>query len=187
MRILIVCALILGCGHSPPAQFFTLSAIAPADRVAAPTAPIQVAAIHIPPALDRQEIVSESTATQLSISDQHRWGAPLDDMVRRVLTQDLAERLPPGTVIYADEPAPSSTRRLVVDILRFDADPDGAVIFSGSWSLVSSLGDSIIVSRHVRSREAARIRDYRDQAAAMSRLLGVLADSIAATLTSPPR
>jgi uncharacterized protein len=177
--------MLASCGHSPPVQFFTLTAIAPAHRAEAqdPT-PIQVAAIHVPPALDRQEMVRESTATQVAVNDEHRWIAPFGDMVRHVLTEDLANRLPPNMVVYADEPPPARVNALVIDILRFVGEPDGRVVFDGSWSVVSGQGDTVIVSRHLNLSEPARSGDYRGQALAMSRLIGLLADSVVAGLSA---
>ncbi len=168
------------CRTSPPVQFFTLTAVVP-DHVVTTNrlVPIQVAAIHVPPSLDRQEMVSESTATQLTVSDQHRWAAPFGDILRRVLTQDLTDRLPPGAVLYADEPAPAHVHEVVIDILRFVGEPDGQVVFDGSWSIVSAAGDTVIAGRHLRLRQPAPPGDYRQQTLVMSRLVAMLADTIA--------
>ncbi|HZS62783.1 MAG TPA: PqiC family protein [Gemmatimonadaceae bacterium] len=179
------CWVIAACRTSPPVQFFTLTAVVPDHASGAEgLVPIQVAAIHVPPSLDRQEMVSESTATQLTVSDQHRWGAPFGDILRRVLTQDLADRLPPGAVLYADEPAPAHVHEVVVDILRFVAEPGGQVVFDGSWSIVSATGDTVVASRHLRLRQPAPPGDYRQQTLAMSRLVGMLADTVARAVVS---
>jgi len=174
---------LMGCGSSPPVQFYTLDAVRPAAApVRAPVDPLQVLAVHIPATLDRQEIVRESTASRLAISDQHRWGAPLADMIRRVLTQDLASRLPAGTVVFPDEPAPDSLRELVVDVLRFDRDPAGVVTFDGSWSVVPSGSASPILSRHVLLTDGGGTQTYDGQVQSMNRILAQLADRVAAGL-----
>jgi uncharacterized protein len=177
---------VTSCRSSPPAKFYTLASVAPAhaDRANADstTVPLQVSAVHIPSILDRQEMVSESTATHIAISDQHRWVAPIAEIVRRVLTQDLAERLPSGSVIYVDEPAPARVKAIVVDILRFDGTANGMVVFDGGWSMVS--GDTVVLSRHMRLTDRAPMGDYEQQAVAMSRILGVVADSIATYRTA---
>src|SRR6185437_1479477 len=137
----------MGCGTSPSAQFFTLDALRPAGPP--PTtagAPLKVVAVHVPSVLDRQEIVEEGAAGTLSVSDEHRWGAPFGDMVRRVLTQDLAARLPKDMVLFPDQPAPPGANDLVVDILEFERDASGAVVFDGSWSLVQGSSDSTLLA-----------------------------------------
>jgi uncharacterized lipoprotein YmbA len=178
-------ALLAACATSPAVQFYTLAPVAPQQRPAHVTgAPLQVAAVHIPPALDRQEMVRRSSANELEMSDSNRWGAPLAQMVRRVITQDLDRRLPQGMVVFPDEPAPPETDAIVVDILRFDADASGAVEFVASWSLLPPGSDVPSVSRQVHFTERAEAESYADQATAMSRVLGRLADDITAALAA---
>jgi hypothetical protein len=179
----IACTLLAGCGSSPPVQFFELDAVHP--TTAPPhgdSIPIQVIVVHIPPTLDRQEMVRETASTRLAVSDQHRWAAPLGAMATRVLTQDLAERLPAGMVIFPQEPAPPRVDDLVVDILVFDSGPTGSIAFDGSWSLVPNGSDTPLVSRQLHLRHAAAVADYAAQARAMSDVIGTLADSIVAGL-----
>lgn len=165
-----------GCGSSPKTSFFTLDAVDGA-RVAGDK-PIQVAAVHIPPDLDRQEIVRERAPGQLDLSNPNRWGAPFDEMVQRTLTQDLARRLPEHDVVFPNEPAAPGTLKLVVDILTFDSDPSGQVTFDGSWALVPQGSDQAIADHHVQLRDTSG-NDPASQAAAMSKILGSLADQIA--------
>ncbi|HEX4192964.1 MAG TPA: PqiC family protein [Stellaceae bacterium] len=184
--------LLAACGSSPKTQFYTLDPVSPlAATQAVPTpvatsVPVQVASVHIPPALDRQEIVRETAPHQLDISDQNRWGGSLDNMVQRVLTQDLAQRLPPSGVVLPQEPAPARHDAIVVDILQFDEDAGGAVVFDGSWSLTASDSDKPLSSRHVRLSAHAASSSYSDQVAAMSKIVGELSDNIARDLASAP-
>ena len=168
-----------GCGSSPPTRYYTLDAV-PATARPAAGPPLQVVAVHIPPALDRQEMVRETAANQVEVSDQNRWSAPFDQMAQRVLTQDLAARLPKGAVILPEQPAPPNARKIVVDILQFERQASGDVTFDGSWSLLSAGAATPIASRHVHLQQAAGA-DYTAQAQAMSRILGTIADQIAAS------
>ena len=177
--------LLAACGSSPKTQFYTLDPVPPQGAMpAAPSIPVQVASVHIPPALDRQEMVRESAPHQLDISDQNRWGGSLDNMVQRVLTQDLAQRLSPSSVVLPQEPAPAPHDAIVVDILQFDQDASGQVIFDGSWSLTASDSDKPLTSRHVRLSARAVSNSYSDQVAAMSDVLGELSDNIAGDLAT---
>ena len=175
--------LLAGCGSSPPTQFYTLDPVAPQTAArAAVSMPVQVVAVHIPADLDRQEMVRERAPHQLEVSDKNRWGGALDTMIQRVLTQDLARRLPPDDVVLPEEPAPPHHAAIVVDILQFDRDSSGNVIFDGSWSLTDASGDKPLLNRHVRLNAPSSSQSYGDQAAAMSRVLGELADGIAGGL-----
>jgi len=140
--------------------------------------------VHVPSVLDRQEIVEEGAAGTLSVSDEHRWGAPFGDMVRRVLTQDLAARLPKDMVLFPDQPAPPGANDLVVDILEFERDASGAVVFDGSWSLVQGSSDSTLLAHQVHLRDGGVAPGYKASVAAMSRLLGALADQIVAGISA---
>jgi uncharacterized lipoprotein YmbA len=182
--LLVPALLLASCASSPPAKFFTLAPTTASDAsaAAASVAPVQVAAVHIPPALDRQEIVRQSGANELEISDRHRWAAPFAEMTQRVLTQDLAARRPHGSVILPKEPAPPMTGMIVVDILQFACDPSGKVVFDGAWALVPAGADAPSLNRRVHLTESANPGDYGDQVRAMSTILGHLADDISTAL-----
>jgi hypothetical protein len=181
-------ALLSGCGSSPKTQFYTLDAVPPQPPMgAAPSIPVQLAAVHIPPALDRQEIVRESAPHQLDISDQNRWGGSLDNVIQRVLTQDLTQRLAPSSIVLPQEPAPAHHNAIVVDILEFDEDASDQVVFDGSWSLTGSDSDTPLVDHRLRLNAHARSSSYSDQVAAMSQVLGKLSDNIAGEIAEAPR
>ena len=181
---MVAAALILAaCGSSPPTRFFTLTAVAPIGRPPdAPPFPVQVAAVHIPAMLDREAMVRRTGANALSISDQDRWGAPFGDMIRNTLARDLAERLPEGAVILPDAPSPPSTALLVVNIASFTEDADRHVTLDGSWAIMHGRPAKAILNREVTLECEADGEDSAAEAAAMSRLVGQLADRIVANL-----
>jgi uncharacterized protein len=175
--------LLVGCGASPKTQFYTLDPVAPhQDQAARPMGvKVQVAAVHIPAALDRQEMVRESGPGKLDVSDQNRWGAPFGDMIRRVLTQDLTQRLGPAAVDLPEGPAPQADK-IVIDILQFSSGPTGLVTFDGSCSLIRPGSAAAFANFHVHLSENGQPGDYGTDAAAMSRIIGQLADEIVAAL-----
>ena len=174
------------CQSSPPTRFFSLT---PTDghRIAASGigGPVHVAAVHISESLDQQEIIRESETGRVVISNRNRWDAPLDEMLRDVLTQDLARRLLPGSVVLPDEPSPTGTRRIVLDVLHFAGDTTGKIVLTGGWSLLPPGSDVPLLTREVHLRDTTDPSDYANQVTAMSRLSGVLADEIARELSTP--
>jgi uncharacterized lipoprotein YmbA len=171
-----------GCGSSPPKQFYTLSAVPPAQADAPSpgnAVPIQISAVHVPPVLDRQEMVREIAPNTVQLSDTHRWGAPLADMMRNVLTQDLLQRLPAGRVIPARMTPPPGTHRIAVDVLKLECDPVGSVVLDGAWSVFEADSDTALFNQHATLTGQANPADYGDQVRVMSQLLGQLADQIA--------
>jgi uncharacterized lipoprotein YmbA len=171
------------CASSPPTRFFALDPAAPgaaASRGRETSAPVKVDAVHIPPTLDRESMVRGESGNQLQISSQDRWAGDLGEMIRRVLTQNLASRLPPGGVIAPESPAPPSARGLVVDILTFQPQ-GGEVVLDADWTLLQGTQSNVVLHRsaHLTAPGAS---SAQGQAAAMSTLLGELADGIAARI-----
>lgn len=171
------------CASSPPTRFFALDSVAPAatggqERAGAP---VKIDAVHIPPALDRESMVRGESGNQLEISSQDRWAGDLGETIRRVLTQDLASRLPAGMVIAPDAPAPASARGVVVDILTFQPRGAGEVVLDADWTLLEGTQSNPVLRRSEHLTTAAA-PSAEGQAAAMSTLLGRLADKIAAQM-----
>ena len=126
----------LGACASASTRFYTLDALAPAGVDILPYAgpPIRIDAVHVPPAFDRVELVQETSANRFTISDNDHWAAPLDGLLRRVLTQGVAARLPSGKVIFPDSPKPIDTSSVVVDILALSPSSAGMVMDVG-WTV----------------------------------------------------
>lgn len=183
LPLLLLAALLGSCASSPPTQFYTLDAVQPRDRTLhGSTGPIQVAPVHMPAILERQEIVTQRGASRIILSNRNRWAAPLGEMTRRTLTQDLQERLSASQVVLPEQPAPAGTREVIVEVLRFQSDPMGEVVLQGSWSLVASGADAPSLTRSIALTEHAGTPNYTDQVEAMSRLVGRLADDIVSAL-----
>ncbi len=175
-------ACLAGCASSPKTNFYTLSKIAPTTAAALSIPfPVQLAAVHLPPSLDRRQMIRLSSDNSVEISDTDRWSAALDEMVRNVLSQDLAARLPEGMVILPQAPAPHSTATLVVTIAQFGPDATGRVRLNGSWALLAGGPDTPMIERDVQI-DTGHAATADATAAAMSRALGQLASDIAAAL-----
>jgi uncharacterized protein len=129
-----------GCATSAPLHYYTLSAVPPASNTTLPVGspPVSLERLTIPPELDRAQLVRRLDATRLQLLDGHRWAAPLDDMMRRVLGEDLALRLGSNAVTNPNEPVGSAPRRiLTIDIRELYGDENCAVTLHASWNLRS--------------------------------------------------
>jgi uncharacterized lipoprotein YmbA len=175
-----------GCGHSPPVRYVTLSAEpAVAPQAATRLQPVQLTAVHIPAELDRPELVTQTSANQLAIHENDRWGAPLGQMMRRTLAQDLLTRLPAGSFVLPDAPAPPDTRKLVVTVLNAEAGAGGTLTLQASWTLLSGPSSHTVLTQQVSLTSGMASGDATAQAAALSHLLGQLADRISASIVVP--
>jgi uncharacterized lipoprotein YmbA len=175
-------ALLSACASSPPTHYFALDPIGPAAAAASPAGdPLKIDAVHIPPALDRSSLVRGESGNQLEISSEDRWAGDLGEMIRRVLTQDLASRLPSGMVIAPESPAPPSARGIVVDILTFQPQSGGELVLDADWTLLQGTQSNPVLRRSVHLTATAA-PSAQGEAAAMSTLLGQLADEMAAQI-----
>ena len=120
-------ALATGCHSSPPTRFYTLSDTAP--EVAAPSGVglVQVTGVTVPGELDRPELVRRVGPNQLSISGLDRWAAPLDQVIRRVLSDDIGRRVP--------TPVPGQQYPVSVDIHEFYGDESCNVTLRAAWTV----------------------------------------------------
>lgn len=187
--------LVLAACASPPTRFYTLDpAPAPAPAATARVLPVRVDAVHLPPGLDRPEIVEQTAANRITVHDFARWSAPLGEQARRVLTQDLAARLPAGSVTYPDAPKPPLGRGLVIDVLAV-SHADGQAVMDASWTLTlgghapaGPLGGGGVAlaytGRALRVTSPSTGAGAEAAAPEMSALLGKLSDAIAADLTA---
>jgi uncharacterized lipoprotein YmbA len=145
---------------------------------------LQVDAVTIPPQLDRLQFVRRTGANQLDISGLERWAAPLDDQIRRVLSDDLTLRTAPGAVLGTQAAAPPPNRiHVAVDIDAFDGEAGGDVTLRAHWALVKD--DQPEYRAAVSIDVPAASGDAGAIAAAMSTAIGQLADQIVVAAANP--
>jgi uncharacterized lipoprotein YmbA len=181
--VLISLLLLSACGSSPPTRFFTLDPVGePLQGAMRSSHPVAVGDVSIPPMLDRAAFVTREGANRIDVSDQNRWAAPLETMIRRVLADDLSRALPPRAVIAPGEPVPPDARTVVVSIRDFIGDSSGRVRLEADWTLTAGKPPKPEMTRHEIIVEQAASGDPGAIAAAMSRALGALSQRIARTL-----
>lgn len=181
--ILFAAGAVSACATSQPTRYFSLNPEpAAAPKASAPRHPVQVTAFQIPAVLDRQSMVRSGPGGSLIIDEQDQWGAPLGSMAGNILAQDLSARLPEGSVIMPNAPAPPDAAQLIVTTSTFRPGTDGEVHLKGSWILMSGLPPKTVISRDIDLKDNVVPGDASSQAQAMSRLLGRLADKITAEI-----
>lgn len=180
---LLICVVLASCGSSPPTRYFTLTPTNGSQtQVVALGAPVQVTALHLPDALDRQQMVLGGKGNAVTVSGSDRWNGPLDVMARRILTEDLAQRLGRAHVIPSQAPPPSGTDQIVVTVTDFGPGADHLTILQANWALLDNKSGKTVLSRNVSLRSPAIVAKPDQVAASMSDVLGQLASRIAATL-----
>ena len=183
--ILLVLGLLAGCATSPPSHFLVLDAVGPAQpKITAHGEPVVVGDVEIPGYLDRPEMVRREGSHRLDISNTDRWASPLAPMIREVLTQDLAARLPEAMLPLATEADRiRPLRTLAVRIEDFTADAAGEVVLKARWSILPESGRKAEVRRQETIKVGLKGSGAAAQADAMSRAIGILSDHIASALS----
>jgi hypothetical protein len=170
--------LLAGCS-SPDNKYFTLSTEAPAAPASsAADRTISVDEVTIPSYLDRPQIVIRQDATRADVHEYERWLEPLDPMLRRVLSADLAGRLGEGHVL--DRPRKDTTL-ITVNIDEFGQEGD-RVVLRGQWTTKTARKDGSGVPHSFVREEPLGKAETPDMVAAMSRLVGGLADEIVGSM-----
>ena len=183
-----VCTMLVACASSPPMHYYTLTQVSAPNRLAVPegTAPVRLDRVTLPTELDRSQIVRRLDSTQLQIVENERWAAPLDETIRRVLSNDLAARLPQGAVANPNEPSVGEKRQsLAVDFSEFYGDPTCTVTLRASWTLKQSESNSLHGEEEVIASPPDGCKGAGSIPAAMSQALGKLSDLIAAAVSGP--
>lgn len=183
--VAVVGAMLVACAASPPMHYYTLTETPAASRLTAPagTDPIRLDRVTIPTELDRSQIVRRLDSTQLQIVEDVRWAAPLDETIRRILSNDIAARLPQGAVANPNEPFAGEKRQsLAVDFSEFYGDPACAVTLRATWTLKPN---GLHGSEETKASPQGGCKGAGSIPEAMSQALGQLSDLIAAAISGP--
>jgi uncharacterized protein len=174
-------ALVASCASPTP----VLYSLAPVPGTGRPGGPKVVALREVSLAryLERSQIVRSSQGYQLQVEANNWWGEPLSAMITRVLSQELAQRLP-GTSVFAENGAISVDPDATVEVnfMRLDADRSGSVVLAAQIAVTSKKKRGAPSTRGVRLTAQPQTPDLRGEVAAMSVALGQLADIVAEML-----
>ena len=177
-------AVALGGCLSGSTRIYTLGAAAPASHIDFYHAPaLRIDTLNVPASWDRIEILTSSSAGTLQISDFDHWAAPLAQMARQALSDDLDQRLPSGSVIYPRLPKPSGALGVNVDILEFNIVASQASM-QASWIIVPSGNAQGAKRSAAELHSSMSSADSAAVAHAWSDLIGQLADRIAGDATA---
>ncbi|MBN8891859.1 MAG: hypothetical protein BGP12_05265 [Rhodospirillales bacterium 70-18] len=184
LALLLLLGLLAGCTPQPAPELFTLAAV-PGATHAAPAGGLQVRRIGLAGYLDRDDIVRSAAGYRLTVTTGQRWAEPLGRMLDRVLTEDLAQRLPAMAVV-AESGAIGGLPGLVleVNVQRLDADANGEVVLLAQVALRRDGGRAPPATRTLRLTARPAAAGTADLVAAMSALLGQLADAVAGMAAS---
>lgn len=181
-----------GCGSTPATRYYVIAPTVEAPLRNAPS-PLTVVVrdVRLPQYLDRQQIVTRGSEHRLQVADHDKWASDLRQDMMRVLAENLGRLLESERVIAAPHrlrQAPDY--RVEVEVQRFERGADGRVVLVARWSLLRGGDGEVLVDRMASHAvaidgNAGSAEPYDAVVAAMSRVYGELARTIAAAIRAP--
>ncbi|OSQ38981.1 PqiC family protein [Thalassospira mesophila] len=169
------------CSVTPKGRYFVLSPVTTQHPVQSGVvkAVLGIGPIVFPSHLDRAQLVLRTGQNELYLRENDKWAEPLNETARRVLMQDLQDRLSPKRM----EAFPWNSRdgvnwQIAVDIDNFEAQPDRTVRLNAQWKIIDFSSGAIVLSNRFDQRLKPASADSADIVATMSLLLGHFADDI---------
>ena len=170
---------------SAPIRYYTLTP--PPDKAlpaAETTLAIEVRVVHIPPQLNRSELMVRTGPTETTLLDNERWASPMKDEIKDAVRLELQRRLGGMTGLH-----PSFTKlALDIDVQRLEAELGRYALLEASWSAsLSGTGQrssgARVTSCTFRADEEIH-SGYAGMVEGYQREIAALADAIVAVLTS---
>ena len=189
--VVLLAALLVGCGAtSSSVSYYSLGAL-PADPAAAmpETArpAIGIAPVILPDYLDRPQIVSRTGDHQMRVDEYHRWAGQLQDELSRVLMENLMALGRSRRIDRSPWSAGFAPDLIVsVELTTFEAFPNGTVRLVGSVTLADQRPSAVPSTWNVHLEEPAASRDPDDIVAAQSRLVATLSRQIGDAIARRP-
>jgi uncharacterized lipoprotein YmbA len=189
----LMAAMLVGCRSLPALHYYALDAVNPAASANPPAQPLLVHVRHVgvPHEIDHLGLTHHTGATQLSISDQDQWTAPLSVLIQGTITRDLGARLGYEHVVAADalpvasgsgpQPRAGMQTTLDLDFVFLSADERCGISAQVNWTLSVPTGAVRRGTAHLAAPAAACPAGLP---AALSTALGDLADQLLAPLTA---
>jgi hypothetical protein len=188
----LVCVLLLsGCARTQQLSYYQLSPLETARNAAAIGGTgemvLGIGPVRLPEYLDRPQFVTRLSTNRLQLEDSQRWAEPLGENIARVLRENLSALLGAERILLYPWPASQATDyQLLLEILHFENESDGAARLVARWSVKGKDGGTVLPERRSSHRIPATSRDQEGLVAALNEALGNFSREIAEELASLP-
>jgi uncharacterized lipoprotein YmbA len=179
---------ILAACASTPIHYYTLTPPpGKALRAVQETPAIDVRVVHIPPQLDRAELMVRTGSTETALLENERWASPMKDEIKNAVRIELQRRLGETT-----GSASSFTKLAIdIDVQRFEAELGRYALFEATWRASLSdtgrpYGGSQVTTCAFRADEEIR-GGYAAMVEGYQREITALADAIVSALVPGAR
>lgn len=187
-----IASLVAGCTILAPRTDDTRYFILSSETAAADAFPLAsgervtvgVGPVTIPGYLDRPEVVTRTSATELKVSNNERWGERLRSNVATVLSQDLSSQLPGVDLIKFPWPLnPAPNYQVSVDFERLELTSDGQTQVIAVW-IIRATSNHRQLQTGTTNVNAAAGRDEKSASEALSHGVARVSRDIAQALSA---
>ncbi|MBK8640272.1 MAG: membrane integrity-associated transporter subunit PqiC [Chromatiaceae bacterium] len=185
-------AWLAGCASSPASNFYILSPLPEAkarqETLVEGEVSLGIGPVTLPDYMDRPQMVSGIVgAGRIEVDEYQRWGGSLRADIVNTLGENLAHLLGTSRVVILPAEVKLPVQyRLVVDILRFEADSDGQALLKARWALIDPSAEVALAMRESSFRQPFAKAGPDAQVAALSATLGDLSREVAETIRRLP-
>jgi uncharacterized lipoprotein YmbA len=195
------CALavtLVACHSLPALHYYSLAVVSPVGVASRPGAPrlLRVRHVSLPHEMDHLGLTHHVGPTQLAISDNDQWTAPLNILIQGTITRDLGERLGYEHVVAVDalpvaahadtqinqDPPNQDLANLDLDFVVLAADDSCGITAQVNWTLSGPKGAARRGSARLSAPAPAGCP--AGLPTALSSALGDLADQLVPQLTA---
>lgn len=178
-------------GQQPPTQVYVLSTLADQSGVAPAAVPVSdgptfgVSTVSFPPYLERKEIVTRATDSQLVVHRFDKWGSAPDEDFARAMAADLRVLLPGRTFVTPPfRPETPLDYEVRLSVERFERLGDGTVALDARWVVWQVADGRALSTRSTQIRIPGVGEPIPQVVAGMSQAVNQLSEQVAGDLTS---
>lgn len=183
--LIAVAAFAAACGTTPNATFYTLRGDTELGTTDASSISVVVGPVTLPDAVDRPQLVINTTGNRVRIEEFHRWAEPLRNEIPQVLAAQLGRELrTPRTASFSDVAISDPDFRVLIDLQRFESRPSEAATVDALWT-IRSRDNRTHIGRTLAREPAAG--GYDALVAAHARALATVSRAIAEGIRSMQR
>ena len=157
----LIASILFGCaGPQNTERFYALNdggvvVSNPATGTSAPARSLPgiiVSAVTVPELVDRPQIVTRDSVNGVIVSEQNLWAEPVRSGIARTLATRLGRTMqnagkPVQVGAYPQSSITEPYLRVTIDIVRFDAVPNGEAVIDALWS-VRRVADNSVQTGH---------------------------------------
>ncbi|MDJ0809379.1 MAG: PqiC family protein [Desulfobacterales bacterium] len=179
----------LGPGTTDSTRLFVLTPMstndAAPDRTGIGSQAIGVGPLIFPEYLNRPQVVTRRGENEVRTAAFANWAEPLQQNFRRVLSENLALLL--GTDAIYNHPWRSTLKpdqRVELEIIRFDADPQGDAVLDVRWEITDARGKQLRPKSRAVFRQKVSGEGHAAIVTAMSLTLADFSRHVAAAIAA---